>query len=267
MKAPVSKSKDHRADTHWRTKLSRRSGCPQHRAPDLGLCHHVMAATPAAGIALVAATTVAGIPAQSEPDVRLSNVISHMPVDRSHVAISRDDMRDELLKPAPVTVTPTAVPVPTVSHLSTHTVSVRVTVARTTRAISRTVRPVIPRRRLGSSPIRTRILDAAHSVMGVSYRWGSEDPRSGFDCSGLTSWAFRQAGLRLPRVANDQMLDLEATSNPQPGDLVFFLGSGGSAYHVGVYIGPGQMIAAPRRGDVVRIEDIWSTHVSYRSSV
>lgn len=100
---------------------------------------------------------------------------------------------------------------------------------------------------------------AAESQIGVPYQWGAEDPGVGFDCSGLTQWSWGQAGVGLPRTANDQY---DATARVplagmEPGDLVFW-GSGGYAQHVGIYVGGGDVVDAPSSGQDVQIQPIWS---------
>jgi len=102
-------------------------------------------------------------------------------------------------------------------------------------------------------------IEAAESQIGVPYQWGAEDPGHGFDCSGLTQWSYRQAGVSLPRTAEDQY---EATTrvplgDMEPGDLVFW-GSGGTATHVGIYVGNGDIVDAPSTGQDVQIQPIWS---------
>lgn len=103
----------------------------------------------------------------------------------------------------------------------------------------------------GAGPAALR---AAHSRLGSPYRWGSEGPGS-FDCSGLTSWAYRQAGITLPRSSSQQARIGKAVSwdDLQPGDLVFYYRP---VSHVGIYIGSGKMIAAPQSGDVVKIQKV-----------
>jgi cell wall-associated NlpC family hydrolase len=89
----------------------------------------------------------------------------------------------------------------------------------------------------------------------------------GFDCSGLAQYAYGQAGVSIARTAQDQY-DGAPTKIPmsaglaalQPGDLVFFSlnpGSGKGIYHVGIYIGAGQMINAAHTGTIVRVEAVW----------
>jgi cell wall-associated NlpC family hydrolase len=95
----------------------------------------------------------------------------------------------------------------------------------------------------------------ARSALGTPYKWGGESS-SGFDCSGLVQAAYKQAGVDLPRTAQQQY-DATTKVSPgalQPGDLVFFGPSTQAISHVGIYIGNGQMIDAPHTGAQVRVE-------------
>jgi cell wall-associated NlpC family hydrolase len=89
-------------------------------------------------------------------------------------------------------------------------------------------------------------LAAAASKLGSPYVWGATGPNS-FDCSGLTSWAFSQAGVALPRTSQAQATIGTRVSMDQlaPGDLVFYYSD---LHHVGIYAGNGQIIHAPRPG-------------------
>jgi len=101
-------------------------------------------------------------------------------------------------------------------------------------------------------------IKAALSQLGVRYRFGAKSPGSAFDCSGLTSWAWGVAGVGIPRTSRTQYAGLTRipTAAIQPGDLIF---SGYPIHHVGMYIGGGQMVHAPRTGDVVKISAVsWS---------
>jgi len=100
---------------------------------------------------------------------------------------------------------------------------------------------------------------AAESQIGVPYQWGGESPGVGFDCSGLTQWAWGRAGVGIPRTAQDQY---DASSHIPlgdlaPGDLVFWGGGPGSVEHVGMYVGGGDVVDAPQTGSDVQIQPIW----------
>lgn len=96
---------------------------------------------------------------------------------------------------------------------------------------------------------------AAQSVMGTPYKWAGASPSTGFDCSGLTMWAWARAGKSLPHSSAAQYSTTQRISldQLQPGDLVFF---NNPISHVGLYIGGGMMIHAPHTGDVVKISPI-----------
>lgn len=96
---------------------------------------------------------------------------------------------------------------------------------------------------------------AAKSQLGLPYRYGGSSPATGFDCSGLMLWSWAQVGVSLPRTSRAQFAATQRVpvSQLQPGDLVFF---GSPVYHVGMYLGGGQMIHSPHTGDVVKISSI-----------
>ncbi|MDE3206340.1 MAG: C40 family peptidase [Acidobacteriota bacterium] len=99
--------------------------------------------------------------------------------------------------------------------------------------------------------------DWALAQVGTPYIWGGETPGVGFDCSGLVQAAYAAAGVRLPRTAQEQY-DTGTLLPPGtpllPGDLVFFGSGPGSVTHVGLVVGPGQMVDAPHVGAQVRVE-------------
>lgn len=97
----------------------------------------------------------------------------------------------------------------------------------------------------------------AASKKGRPYRYGASGPRA-FDCSGLTSYSFKRAGIKLPRTANSQYRKVRkiAKRNVRKGDLVFFGGS--RKYHVGIYWGKGRILHAPYSGSRVKVERIWT---------
>lgn len=97
-------------------------------------------------------------------------------------------------------------------------------------------------------------LAAAKSKIGSPYVWGATGPSS-FDCSGLTSWAYQQAGQSLPRTSQAQAGAGTRIGQSQlkPGDLVLFYGD---LHHIGLYAGNGQVLHAPKPGASVRFESI-----------
>ncbi|MFJ6937052.1 NlpC/P60 family protein [Streptomyces sp. NPDC101132] len=99
-----------------------------------------------------------------------------------------------------------------------------------------------------------RAVSFAYGAIGKPYVWGATGPNA-YDCSGLTQAAWRSAGVALPRTTYTQINAGSRVSRSQlaPGDLVFFY-SGVS--HVGLYIGGGKMIHAPRPGSTVRVASI-----------
>lgn len=97
-------------------------------------------------------------------------------------------------------------------------------------------------------------LQAALSKIGSPYIWGATGPSS-FDCSGLTSWAFAQAGVSIPRSAEAQAGSGTPVSRAdlQPGDLVFFYSP---VSHVGIYAGNGMVVHAPTFGQNVKVSPV-----------
>ncbi|MFJ8543704.1 C40 family peptidase [Streptomyces sp. NPDC093586] len=109
----------------------------------------------------------------------------------------------------------------------------------------------------------TKALKIAASKRGAPYAWGATGPYR-FDCSGLTLYSFKKAGKKLPRTAAQQYNKTRHISakSRRAGDLVFFH-SGRSVYHVGIYAGKGKIWHAPKTGDVVRLQKIWTSNVWY----
>lgn len=108
-----------------------------------------------------------------------------------------------------------------------------------------------------STRIKT-VLQRAFALLGTPYRWGGSSPDNGFDCSGLVGYVFRTIGIDLPRVsgamANEgtPITDRNALTE---GDLVFF-GRRGHVNHVGIYIGDGKFLHAPRTGRDVTVSTL-----------
>ncbi len=109
-----------------------------------------------------------------------------------------------------------------------------------------------------------RVVAAASRYLGVPYRYGGTNPATGLDCSGFVQRVFADLGYQLPRVASDQAqagTAVASLADAQVGDLVAF---GSPVNHIGIYVGDGKMIDAPRTGAVVRIEQIVDTPSAIR---
>jgi cell wall-associated NlpC family hydrolase len=111
------------------------------------------------------------------------------------------------------------------------------------------------------------VLMRAIGLVGTPYRYGGNTPESGFDCSGLVAYVYRDVlDLRLPRTSRE----LAQVQGPRiaprqlaPADLVFF-GSSGNVSHVGIYVGEGRFVHAPSTGGTVRLDHLdgayWRDH-------
>jgi len=118
---------------------------------------------------------------------------------------------------------------------------------------------------------RKHVVERALSQIGAPYRYGSESPRSGFDCSGLMYWAYKDHGDTLPRSSIDQwgLRDKNGYKRVwnrkklQRGDLLFFKTSSAPVGHVGMYIGHRKMVHTGSSGGQVRTDRIGESY--YRS--
>lgn len=111
----------------------------------------------------------------------------------------------------------------------------------------------------GYSEHANEILFNALGLVGTPYRYGGNSPESGFDCSGLINYVYREsANMALPRtVAEMSRLPAPdvAEDNLQSGDLVIFATDGSSRpSHAGIYVGDGRFVHAPSRGGEVRMD-------------
>lgn len=111
------------------------------------------------------------------------------------------------------------------------------------------------------------VISIAKQYLGVPYVWGGSSP-SGFDCSGLTQYVYKQAGINIPRTsqAQSELGQAKPISQAKPGDLLFW-GAQGSAYHVAIYIGNGNYIQAPAPGQSVTIQSISNYSPNFAVSV
>jgi cell wall-associated NlpC family hydrolase len=114
--------------------------------------------------------------------------------------------------------------------------------------------------RLTPGPRAAAALAAAREQLGKPYRWGGSRPSTGFDCSGLVQWAYAKAGIRIPRVTDQQILASNGFEVDRkhllPGDLVFFRDPSGYVHHVGISLGGKRFLQAPHTGDVVKISSL-----------
>jgi cell wall-associated NlpC family hydrolase len=112
------------------------------------------------------------------------------------------------------------------------------------------------------SALAVTAINAARTQLGKPYVYGGSGPDS-WDCSGLTQWAFAQAGVLLPRTAADQYAAVPtkiALGDLEPGDLLFWATDTSdwtTIHHVAIYLGAGEMLAAPHTGDLVQIQPVY----------
>lgn len=122
------------------------------------------------------------------------------------------------------------------------------------------VRPADPAR-------ANAVLMRAISLVGTPYRYGGNTPDAGFDCSGLVNFVYREVlDVRLPRTSGELSRWQGAPIAPDrlaAADLVFF-GTRGNVSHVGIYVGEGRFVHAPRTGGTVRLDHLdgpyWKDH-------
>jgi len=103
------------------------------------------------------------------------------------------------------------------------------------------------------------VLAQALAQLGIPYRWGGAAPDTGFDCSGLVKYVFQTAlGIELPRVSREQAQRGQPVDRKEltPGDLVFFSRRGKVINHVGIYLGDGRFVHAPRTGRDVSVSKL-----------
>ncbi|MCC3767689.1 bifunctional lytic transglycosylase/C40 family peptidase [Streptomyces sp. UNOC14_S4] len=116
-----------------------------------------------------------------------------------------------------------------------------------------------------------RAIAAAKTALGTWYQWGGDcvapyTGQNGCDCSSLTKMAWASSGVNLPRTTYEQVHSgtaVQSVSQLQPGDLLFSVPGGAGPEHVGMYIGNGQVIDAPRTGSQVRIKPLsyWTPQI------
>ena len=122
-------------------------------------------------------------------------------------------------------------------------------------------------RQIDTDHLRRGIVQAAESFIGVPYRFGGASPEEGFDCSGLAMAVYRLNGFALPRTSRQQWSAGRPVNDADldQADLVFFATSRrGEISHVGIYMGKGQFIHAPKSGKEIRIDSISNHYFKHR---
>ena len=122
-------------------------------------------------------------------------------------------------------------------------------------------------RRTGRGDLREELVATARRFLGAPYVWGGDNARDGFDCSGLIMVTYRLNGLKLPRTSRDQFCAGQPVGKGalRKGDLVFFDTNGRKTVsHVGLYVGNGDFIHAPRRGKDVRVTSLSNEYYQKR---
>lgn len=108
------------------------------------------------------------------------------------------------------------------------------------------------------------VVTDAKKYLGIPYVYGGNDPATGLDCSSLVQNVYKDFGISMPRVAADQARQgtkVDSLAQAKPGDLVAF---GTPVDHIGIYAGNNKMIVAPHTGDVVKIQDVYTTPTAIR---
>jgi len=106
----------------------------------------------------------------------------------------------------------------------------------------------------------------AERFVGIPYRWGGDNVVDGMDCSGFVRAVYNLCGLSIPRTSRDQFKAGESVAKEdlQDGDLVFFGSSEDAINHVGIYVGNGRFVHAPRRGEEIRVTSVDESYFEKR---
>jgi cell wall-associated NlpC family hydrolase len=106
----------------------------------------------------------------------------------------------------------------------------------------------------------------AERFVGIPYRWGGDNVIEGMDCSGFVRAVYNLCGLSIPRTSRDQFKagDRVTKDNLHDGDLVFFGSSADNINHVGIYVGEGKFVHAPRRGEEIRVTAVNESYFEKR---
>jgi cell wall-associated NlpC family hydrolase len=143
------------------------------------------------------------------------------------------------------------------------------------RKLSPPLQPVVPKE-TAEKPARKSSKDnkdmgaiaarTAERFVGIPYRWGGDNVVEGMDCSGFVRAVYNLCGLSIPRTSHDQFKAGDAVSKDdlRDGDLVFFGSSADKINHVGIYVGEGKFVHAPRRGEEIRVTAVNESYFEKR---
>jgi len=115
-----------------------------------------------------------------------------------------------------------------------------------------------PVKRSGATDMGSIAARTAERFVGIPYRWGGDNVVEGMDCSGFVRAVYNLCGVNIPRTSGEQYRagDKVERENLMDGDLIFFGSSADRINHVGIYVGGGRFVHAPRRGDEIKISTI-----------
>ncbi|WP_224963395.1 C40 family peptidase [Geomonas subterranea] len=154
------------------------------------------------------------------------------------------------------------------------TVLVRETVIERTPApsITKPAKPVPPGKKKEEPVKRDRgdmgniAARTAERFVGIPYRWGGDTVVDGMDCSGFVRAVYNLCGINIPRTSREQYRVGDAVGREElkDGDLVFFGASADEINHVGIFVGNGRFVHAPRRGDDIKVSSMDDTYFQKR---
>ena len=140
---------------------------------------------------------------------------------------------------------------------------------------SETIQPIVPKEVPGKIEAKPSKKDrdmggiaarTAERFVGIPYRWGGDNVVDGMDCSGFVRAVYNLCGVSIPRTSRDQFKagDLVTKDDLKDGDLVFFGPSAKEITHVGIYVGGGKFVHAPRRGEDIRVTEVNESYFEKR---
>ncbi|GFE58095.1 peptidoglycan-binding protein [Geobacter sp. AOG1] len=126
--------------------------------------------------------------------------------------------------------------------------------------------PTIPKPRAASGDMGEIAARTAERFVGIPYRWGGDTVVDGMDCSGFVRAVYNLCGVNIPRTSRDQYKvgDQVGRDDLKDGDLVFFGESEEKINHVGIYVGNGRFVHAPRRGDDIKVSALDENYFTSR---